>query len=242
VGIAAEVMRRLVDDSHYEAARTQDPFSWRAIPYVHGPLLDAIAVLRKELHVCINYGIENPRFADGQVWHHGAFHLTSLALRLDHLRLALVQWFTLSLARTVKLNDPSYTGLTRFLADGPNGSSGVMVLEYTSASALESLRQCADPVTRHTTTISMGTEDHAPYATQSVFATQDAIDAARMVVACELITAVRAARKVDLGPSATKLVERCSTLPVDTSDRSLTSDIQIALSLLSSLATVFDLG
>jgi histidine ammonia-lyase len=63
-----------------------------------------------------------------------------------------------------------------------------------------------------------------------------------MVVACELITAVRAARKVDLGPSATKLVERCSTLPVDTSDRSLTSDIQIALSLLSSLATVFDLG
>jgi histidine ammonia-lyase len=163
-------------------------------------------------------------------------------LRLDHLRLALVQWFTLSLARTVKLNDPSYTGLTRFLADGPNGSSGVMVLEYTSASALESLRQCADPVTRHTTTISMGTEDHAPYATQSVFATQDAIDAARMVVACELITAVRAARKVDLGPSATKLVERCSTLPVDTSDRSLTSDIQIALSLLSSLATVFDLG
>jgi histidine ammonia-lyase len=242
VGIAAEVMRRLVDDSHYEAARTQDPFSWRAIPYVHGPLLDAIAVLRKELHVCINYGIENPRFADGQVWHHGAFHLTSLALRLDHLRLALVQWFTLSLARTVKLNDPSYTGLTRFLADGPNGSSGVMVLEYTSASALESLRQCADPVTRHTTTISIGTEDHAPYATQSVFATQDAIDAARMVVACELITAVRAARKVDLGPSATKLVERCSTLPVDTSDRSLTSDIQIALSLLSSLATVFDLG
>jgi histidine ammonia-lyase len=242
VGIAAEMMRRLVDDSHYEAARTQDPFSWRAIPYVHGPLLDAIAVLRKELHTCMNHGIENPRFENGQVWHHGAFHLTSLALRLDHLRLALVQWITMSLARTVKLNDPTYTGLTRFLADGPDGSSGAMVLEYTAASALESLRQSADPVTRHTTTISMGTEDHAPFATQSVFATHDAIDAARMVVACELITAVRAARKVHLGLSATEIVKRCSALPVDTTDRPLTTDIQIALSLLGPLATVFDAG
>jgi histidine ammonia-lyase len=242
VGIAAEVMRRLVDDSPYDAARTQDPFAWRAIPYVHGPLLDALAVLRKELHTCMNHGIENPRFAEGQVWHHGAFHLTSLALRLDHLRLALVQWITLSLARTVKLNDPTYTGLTRFLADGPDGSSGAMVLEYTAASALESLRQSADPVTRHTTTISMGTEDHAPFATQSVFATHHAIEAARMVVACELVTAVRAARKVTLGPSAKGIVEQCAALPIDTTDRPLAADVGIALSLLDSLATVFDAG
>lgn len=240
VGIAAEVMRRLVDDSPYEAARTQDPFAWRAIPYIHGPLLDAIAVLRKELHTCMNHGIENPRFIDGQVWHHGAFHLTSLALRLDHLRLALVQWITTSLARTVKLNDPTYTGLTRFLADGPDGSSGAMVLEYTAASALESLRQSADPVTRHTTTISMGTEDHAPFATQSVFATHDAIEAARMVVACELVTAVRAARKVTLGPSAKGIVEQCAALPIDTTDRPLIPDVEISLSLLSHLVTVFD--
>ena len=242
VGIAAEVMRRLVNDSTYEAARTQDPFGWRAIPYVHGPLLDAIAVLRKELHVCMNHGIENPRFADGRVWHHGAFHLTSLALRLDHLRLALVQWITLSLARTVKLNDPAYTGLTRFLADGPSGSSGAMVLEYTAASALESLRQSADPVTRHTTNISMGTEDHAPFATQSVFATHDAIEATGIVVACELVTAVRAARKVALGPSAAAVVGRCAALPTDTADRPLTGDIEIARSLLSGLATLFDAG
>lgn len=242
VGIAAEVMRRLVNDSHYEAARTQDPFGWRAIPYVHGPLLDAIAVLRKELHVCMNHGIENPRFADGQVWHHGAFHLTSLALRLDYLRLALVQWITLSLTRTVKLNDPAYTGLTRFLADGPSGSSGAMVLEYTAASALESLRQSADPVTRHTTNISMGTEDHAPFAAQSVFATHETLDAARIVVACELVTAVRAARKVTLGPSAAAIVTHCAALPTDTADRPLIGDIETAQSLLQGLAALFDAG
>jgi histidine ammonia-lyase len=163
-------------------------------------------------------------------------------LRLDHLRLALVQWITLSLARTVKLNDPAYTGLTRFLADGPSGSSGAMVLEYTAASALESLRHSADPVTRHTTNISMGTEDHAPFATQSVFATCEALDAARIVVACELVTAVRAARMVTLGPSADAIVTYCAVLPIDTDDRPLTGDIEIAQTLLNGLATLFDAG
>ena len=243
VAIAAEVMRSLIDDSQYESARTQDPFGWRPIPYIFGPLLDAIAVLRKEVNNCINYPVENPRFVDGGVWHHGGFHLTSLALRLDHLRLALTQWITTSLARMVKLNDPVYTGQQRFLASGPAGSSGAMVLEYTAASALESLRLKADPVTRHTTVISIGTEDHAPFATQSVFQTREAITAARIVVACELVTAVRAARhavNASPGKGLHAVLEACAALPAETADRVLVEDVQIAQSLLGSLAQFFD--
>jgi histidine ammonia-lyase len=243
VAIAAEVMRNLIDDSHYDSARTQDPFGWRPIPYIFGPLLDAIAVLRKEVNSCINYPVENPRFIDGGVWHHGGFHLTSLALRLDHLRLALTQWITTSLARMVKLNDPAYTGQQRFLASGPAGSSGAMVLEYTAASALESLRLKADPVTRHTTVISIGTEDHAPFATQSVFQTREATEAARIVVACELATAVRAARhavNASPGRGLTAVLEACAALPAGTADRILVEDVQIAQSLLGSLAQFFD--
>lgn len=239
VSISAEAMRRLVGDSLYVPARTQDPFGWRAIPYVHGPFLDSIASLRKELQVCLNSGIENPRFANGQVWHHGAFHLTSLALRLDHLRLALVQWLTLSLSRMVKLNDPYYTGLTRFLAEGPSGSSGVMVLEYTAGSALETVRQCADPVSRHTINISLGAEDHAPFATQSVFATHGAVQAARTVLACELVTAMRAIRKVQTGPSIAAVAEACSALSSETADRALIADIECAERLLNDLADFF---
>lgn len=245
VAIAAEVMRSLVGDSTYVAARTQDPFGWRAIPYIFGPLLDAIAVLRKELNTCINHPVENPRFADGGVWHHGGFHLTSLALRLDHVRLALTQWITTALARTVKMNDPAYTGQQRFLASGPAGSSGSMVLEYTAASALETLRLKADPVTRHTTVISIGTEDHAPFATQSVFQTRDAVEAARIVVACELVTAVRAARHAvaaSPGVSLRAVLETCAELPANTEDRTLVGDIQIAQSLLDRLTPLFDAG
>jgi histidine ammonia-lyase len=243
VAITAEVMRNLIDDSRYESARTQDPFGWRPIPYIFGPLLDAIAVLRKEVNNCINYPVENPRFVDGGVWHHGGFHLTSLALRLDHLRLALTQWITTSLARMVKLNDPAYTGQQRFLANGPAGSSGVMVLEYTAASALESLRLKADPVTLHTTVVSIGTEDHAPFATQSVFQTREATAAARVVVACELVTAVRAARHAvgaTPGTGLKAILEACATLPTETADRALMGDVQIAQSLLGPLARFFD--
>lgn len=243
VAIAAEVMRSLVGDSRYVSGRTQDPFGWRAIPYVVGPLLDALAVLRKEINNCINFPVENPRFVDGGVWHHGGFHLTSLALRLDHVRLALTQWITTSLARMVKLNDPAYTGQQRFLASGPAGSSGVMVLEYTAASALETLRLKADPVTRHTTVISIGTEDHAPFATQSVFQTREAVDAARIVVACELVTAVRAARHaVDAiaGRGLVAVLAACADLPTDLSDRVLVDDARIAEALLDALVPLFD--
>jgi len=243
VAIAAEVLRSLIDDSQYESARTQDPFGWRPIPYIFGPLLDAIAVLRKEVNTCINFPVENPRFTDGGVWHHGGFHLTSLALRLDHLRLALTQWITTALARMVKLNDPNYTGQQRFLASGPAGSSGAMVLEYTAASALESLRLKADPVTRHTTVISIGTEDHAPFATQSVFQTREAVEVARVVVACELVTAVRAARhavSATPGVGLRAVLEACRELPTPTEDRILVDDIQMAQSLLDSLVQFFD--
>ena len=243
VAIAAEVMRSLIDDSQYDNARTQDPFGWRPIPYIFGPLLDAIAVLRKEVNTCINFPVENPRFTDVGVWHHGGFHLTSLALRLDHLRLALTQWITTALTRMVKLNDPTYTGQQRFLANGPAGCSGVMVLEYTAASALETLRLNADPVTRHTTVLSIGTEDHAPFATQAVFQTREAEQAARIVVACELVTAVRAARHaVGASPGAglRAVLEVCRDLPTATEDRILVKDIEVAQSLLDSLIQFFD--
>jgi hypothetical protein len=57
-----------------------------------------------------------------------------------------------------------------------------------------------------------------------------------------LVTAVRAARKVALGPSASAIVGHCSELPADTTDRPLVADVAIAQALLGGLATMFDAG
>lgn len=242
VAHAAAVMRHVLGGCTYRPVRTQDPISFRSIPFVAGPFVEVGDALVGEIDRSIAARAENPRFALGEVWHHGAFHLTSLALHLDTFRLALTQWLSTSLARTVKVNDPTYTDQQRFLADGPAGSSGVMVLEYTAASALETVRTLADPVSRHTTTISIGTEDHASFATRAAVATHDLLGAASTIVGCELVTALRSVRRaladgeVVVGRVVDDVLARCGPLPTDTSDRPLIDDVAIAIELLPVLA------
>jgi histidine ammonia-lyase len=237
VEVAAHTMRRVLAGCTAGAARTQDPLSWRMIPFLAGPLIEVHGELTAEIDRAIDARAENPRFTDDGVVHHGAFQLTSLGLRLDVARLALTQWLSTSLARLVKLHDPAYTGQGRFLASGPAGSSGTMVLEYTAASALETMRTLADPSSRHTTTISIGTEDHASFATRSAMATRECVDAVRTVLACELIAAVRALRGAEqlaLGPTVRHLLEVCGELGSPGADRPLIDEIDRAGQLLAS--------
>ena len=235
---ASRAMREVLDGGTWAPARTQDPLSWRVIPFLAGPTLDVIDELDAEVRSAVNAGAENPRYnADGVV-HHGSFNLTSLGLRLDTVRLALVQWASSSLARLVKLNDPAYTGGGRFLADGPAGSSGLMVLEYTSGSALEKVRTLADPTSRHTVSISLGTEDHATFATRGAIALGEQVGAARVVVACELVAAVRAARQRnagELGAGVRTLLAACAELPTSTDDRPLIDDLDLAVRIVEQL-------
>lgn len=241
VADVASTLRHLAGGDGAAAARTQDPLSFRCIPFVAGPALDVAQELTVEVGHCIAARAENPRFADGAVWHHGSFMLTSLGLRLDAARLGLVQWASTSLARLVKLHDPQYTGGANFLAAGPAGSSGTMVLEYTAGSALETVRHLADPSTRHTTTISIGTEDHATFATRGAVALREMVEAARVVVACELIAAVRALRAAPpdrLTAGVRDALAQCGDLPVATADRPLVDDVALAVGALPHLAAV----
>lgn len=242
----ADTMRRLLDGSRYDAARTQDPFGWRAAPFVGGPLLETLGEAITETERCIDSRVENPQYTADGVWHHGAFFLTSLAVRLDALRLALTQWLTLSLSRIVKLNDPAYTGQGRFLADGPAGSSGVMVLEYTAGSALGTVRSLADPATRHTLAISMGAEDHGSFSGRAAAALRESLPAVRTLLGCELLTALRAARSavgVTIGGPLKAVIDACDDLPAPGPDRDLVDELLMAESLLDRLAThAVDIG
>ncbi|MFM8268023.1 MAG: aromatic amino acid lyase [Ilumatobacteraceae bacterium] len=232
-------LRAALDGTTFEQARTQDPLSWRVAPFTLGPLLEALDEVTVEIERAADARAENPRFADGAVWHHGAFQHTALGLRLDLLRLAVVQWASTCVARIVKLNDPAYTGQDRFLAHGPAGSSGTMVLEYTATSALETLRTLADPTSRDTASISIGTEDHASFATRGAVAATESILALSAVVGAELVVAARALRgatDVSVGGALARAVEMCRVLPDALDDRSLTDDVEAAVGALPALA------
>ncbi|GAA1255536.1 aromatic amino acid ammonia-lyase [Sphaerisporangium rubeum] len=242
-GGPAPEARRLLGDDRPVPARVQDPFAHRCHPQVHGAAVEAADALERTLAVEINAAAENPLVdaSAGTVHHHGGFHLASLTLALDHLRLAVLNTAHLSAARLSSLMDPAFTGLRPFLADGPDGSSGLMVLEYSASSALAELRARAYPASLGHTAVSRGLEEHASFASQAARQTLDAGRAYRLVLACELVTAVRALRGRALSPATPAgeaFAVAAAVLDPRTGDRPLTEDVETAAGLLGRLAEI----
>ncbi|MEU6610347.1 aromatic amino acid ammonia-lyase [Streptomyces shenzhenensis] len=236
---AAEVRRllELPDRPVTAGRRIQDPYGFRVFPQVHGAALEACDALRRIVEVEINTPTENPVLAaDGHAYHHGGFFAAPLGLALDGLNLALLQTAQLSAARLSALGRADLTGLTDFLATGPAGSSGTMILEYTANSALAELRSCAAPASAGHAVLSHGLEEAAGFAGQAARQTRRAADAYATVLACELVTAVRALRLHPAAPPVAALALAAAVLPPDTEDRPLTGDLTTATDLLPLLA------
>ncbi|MER6349638.1 aromatic amino acid ammonia-lyase [Streptomyces sp. NPDC001595] len=237
---AAEVRRLLglPDRPYGQGRRIQDPYGFRAFPQVHGCALDAAEALRRIAETEINCPSENPLIAlDGSAaHHHGGFYAAPLALALDALNLALLQTAQLSVARLTALGRPDLTGLPAFLAVGPAGSSGTMILEYTATSALAELRACAVPASTGHAVLSHGLEEAASFASQAARQALRAADAYGIVLACELVTAVRALRLHPAPPPVRAFTTASRALPTGTADRPLATDLATARELLTALA------
>ncbi|RZQ63181.1 aromatic amino acid ammonia-lyase [Amycolatopsis suaedae] len=245
IACAAEIRRLLgMEGTPAPGRRIQDPFGLRAFPQVQGPALDAVHYLRDVLAVEINAGTENPMISTvhGDAYHHAHFHTAYVSTALDQARATVHQVAELSAARLGDLVEPEFTGLRPFLAAGPAGSSGVMILEYVAHDALAELRQAALPMTLGTAVVSRGLEDHASFSTQAARAATAACAAYRQLLACELVAAVRALRMrqaelVDL-PARDAFERAGAVLEPSTDDRPLTEDIAAAAAVLDDLARI----
>ncbi len=143
----AAAMRGLLTGQTRPAARIQDPYGYRAFPQVHGPVVDTAGRADATVAIKLNAAAENPLVdvAGDTVWHNGNFHTASVGLALDAVRAALFQTAALSAARLGTLVEPAFTGLAPFLATDPAPSSGIMILEYVSHSAVADIRRLAAP-------------------------------------------------------------------------------------------------
>lgn len=173
------------------AARVQDPYGYRAFAQVHGAAVDTLERAKATVETDLNAATENPLISGTLAWHNGNFHAAPVALALDALRAAVAQTAQLSTARLATLMNPAYTGRLPFLADRPGGS-GLMILEYVAQDALAELRHLATPVTTGTAVISLGTEDHAAFATQAARYALRCLEPLEIVLACERVAATRA--------------------------------------------------
>jgi histidine ammonia-lyase len=239
---ARRLRELLGPDAERPGARVQDPYGLRALPQVHGPAVDALAHVERVLRTDLNAAAENPLVdaGSGQVLHNGNFHGAYLALALDAARLAVCADAALSPARLAALTEPERTGLRPFLAGGPEGSSGIMVLEYTTSAALADLRGLAAPASLGTAVLSRGAEEHAAFSPQAARAAAAMVPRLRTMLACELVAAVRALRQRDLTPASGRLgalYGQClQRLPADDEDHPLDTDIAAAEQVIADLA------
>jgi histidine ammonia-lyase len=235
----AATLRRLLAGQPPGPTRIQDPYSYRAVPQVHGPAWDAAQQLERTLVIEFNSASENPVIdvAGDRVLHNANFHGAYLGLALDGLGTALYQTAALAVARTSTLLEPAITGLSPFLAAGPAGSSGLMILEYLAHSALADLRQHAAPAALATAVMSRGVEEHSPFSAQAARNATSMVTAYRMILAVELVAAVRALRMRDSspapGPLRAAFDQAATLLPASTADRSLHEDLDAANALVA---------
>ena len=235
--VASRLMA-LLASADWEPARLQDTFALRTVPQVHAPFVDALVTTRQAVLVEVDDSTENPLVPeDGTPLHHGGFVTARLSATLDALRQAMYPVMALSAARLSALVNPSLTGLPPFLASGPPGSSGVMILEYLAQDALARARIVASPVSTGHASVSLGLEEHASFSTQAAWACEQMVELAPMVFGCELLTAVRAIRmgrdQLPAGPLR-DVYERCATvLGDDRSDRPLDVDLAAAARLVA---------
>ncbi|MGA8210427.1 MAG: aromatic amino acid lyase [Nocardioidaceae bacterium] len=218
-------------------ARLQDPFGLRTVPQVHAPFLDALATTAQAVLVEVDDPTENPLVVpDGTPLHHGGFVTARLSATLDALRQAAYPVIALSAARLAALTNPSLTGLPAFLASGPAGSSGVMILEYLAQDALARARILATPVSTGHAVVSLGLEEHASFSTQAVWACEQMVELAPVVLGCELLAAVRALRTDPqrLPRTGVRRVYEAAAavLDEDRSDRPLSDDLAAAVRLV----------
>lgn len=242
--ISAAIMRALLAGQRGKAARIQDPFALRCIPQVHGAALSSLESVEQVLTVELNAAAENPLISveDDAVYHHGGFHQSLLTQALDALKLSLLAVGQLSLARLDLMFHPEFTGLRPFLADGEPASSGVMILENAAHDALAELRNAAMPAGLGHAVLSRGVEDHTPFTSQAARQADRAADALQLVLATELVGAMRTIRLRGLIPAASTPLDTlyglAEVLDPDTSDRSTTADVHAAANLLPAFADV----
>jgi histidine ammonia-lyase len=221
----------------------QDPYPFRALPQVDGAVHDALEALEETVGHELNFAGENALIvaAEDIALPNGNPHAAPLANAIDGLRTALAQSAALIAARVSTLLDTSLTGLPPFLARRPGPESGALVVEYTAHAAAAEVRSLVTPVAAQAVSVSRGVESHSSLAPIAARRAHETLHALRVVVATELVIAVRALRLAGHEPvgAGTRSLYDAATarLDPDLSDRPLHPDIEAARRLVEGWGT-----
>ena len=194
-----QVSKRILDFikggeiENLQKTETQDPYSFRCIPQVHGASLDVINYCSDIINTEINSVTDNPLIFDEKeiIISGGNFHGQPLALSIDFLKLSISELGNISERRTFNLLSGK-RGLPVFLTRNPGIYSGLMILQYTAASLVSSNKQFSTPASIDSITSSNGQEDHVSMGANGANQLINIIDNVYDVLSIELISACQA--------------------------------------------------
>ncbi|HEX5829422.1 MAG TPA: histidine ammonia-lyase [Gemmatimonadaceae bacterium] len=196
--LTAHNLRRLGADSpihrsHADCGKTQDAYSLRCMPQVHGATRDALAHAREVATREVNSVTDNPLLFpdDGDAVSAGNFHGQPVALVMDYAKLAVSELANISERRTAHLMDPAISGLPAFLARRSGLHSGLMIAQYTAASLVSENKVLTHPASADSIPTSANQEDHVSMGTTSARHLRQVVDHARWVVAIEVLCAAQ---------------------------------------------------
>ncbi len=191
---AARHLRELVDGSELVAGRRRsDSFSVRCAPMVLGAVHDALDHIGEVVTRELNGVSDNPMvFAGEEVLEGGYFHGASVALAMDHLKVALAQLAGIAERRIFRLTYGALSGLPSFLVPDSGVNSGLMLAQYTAASLVSETKSLAVPASVDSVPTVQHQEDHVPMAPHAARGALEVIERVYDVVAIELLCAAQA--------------------------------------------------
>ncbi len=210
----AKAVREYLEGSenitHQGELRTQDAYSIRCAPQVHGATLDALEFVKEKIEIEMNAVTDNPVLfvEDDYAISAGNFHGEPLALPFDYLGIAISEIASISERRLERMVNPALSnGLPAFLSKDSGINSGFMIVQYSAASLVSENKVLAHPASVDSIPSSANQEDHVSMGTIAARKAGEILENARQVVAMEMMTSCQALDlrgKVKLGKKTKK--------------------------------------
>lgn len=212
----------------------QDPLSYRCSHAINGATYDAIHYIERILEKQINTTDDNPCIIpeEGRAYVSANFETLSLALGVEMLGTALSHLSKTSCYRMIKIADPQFTKLNRFLTPQDVTTIAYGTIQKTFTMLDTENRMLANPSSMDFYSLAGTIEDHASNLPLTVSKMQDIIDNLRYILGMEIM---HAAQAIDLRgkPKLGKVTGEAYRLlrakvPFYDKDRNISKDIQLS--------------
>ena len=224
-----------------EGKALQDPLSFRDSAFINGAVLECVKLLEMSLNQHLNHSDDNPCVLpdEERVSVSCNFEPLNLALKAEMLNIALNHISKGACHRILKLADPSFTGLPRFLSpDGGKTVIGYSTIQKTFTSLDSENRALANPSSMDFFALSGYIEDHASNAVLILEKSFKIVDNLRYILGMELMHAAQAVDlrgNYKLGKCTGKAFEEYRKIvPFLDKDRKLSVDIQASYEAVKS--------